>query len=513
MAEAPPIPLQAGPATKTLPSFSNALSLSLQRSADRLADGQLIYGPLTALLDECLQSDTIRKLPARLRNPLNALYKEISAITQKHFDSFLSSTPISLEPRILPQLLLPATTPTIKPASIPSTNLSANCSTTHTLPPTYATAAVSDSTAVPELLQTSRLTRKASVKTVKPSQDTRLFIRLNHNHLARAAGPFAMLTALKRHLKEDAYLIKEVQETKSGFALCTGSTKALDLLEKHTTSITNLITDCKIEKQPDWISYRITFVPRTVRVLDDQVQIQNVLVTDHILSEAIRDETNQHPTRIGQSLHSIQSGLFNTTWFVNFETSNHKLLPKILRILGTSVTAHRVITKAKTIQCTKCFQWHNERSCSRPQKCSTCGSSQHTKVDHPQKCATTTLHTCPARCLHCSGPHSADDIHCPLRPVNKVTVTKSQRLAIIQSCSSARLRAVAAAGCTKIPRTDTPMEVPSAIVQLIAPTIPKTPPQRLRTADGPPTTSAAVRFFSTATNNPFSPLSFNASHP
>lgn len=508
MADLPLIPPQARRALKAPPSFSNALSISLQRSADRLADGQLIYGPLTGLLDECLQSDTIRKLPAKLRGPLNALYKEISTITQRHFDSFLSSTPLSIGATTTLQPVPPSGTPSISPSSPYILNPHANHPPTRELPSTYATVVAAGPTAPLELVRT---TRRAPIKAIKPPQDTRLFIRLSPTHPARAAGAYAMLTALKHNLKEDAHLIKEVQETKSGFALCTRSVKALETLEKHSSTFANLITDCKIEKQPNWVSYRITFIPRSVRILDAHAQIQNALVTDHILSEAIRDETNQQSTRVEQSHQSLHSNLFNTTWYVSFDADKHKALPRSLRILGTTATAQKITTKAKTIQCSKCFQWHNERSCSRPQKCSACGSSQHTIKDHPLMCSTASPHTCPARCIHCSGPHPADDPLCPLRPINKVPVTKTQRLAIIHSYASARLRAIAAAGCTKSPRTDTLMEELPTLTQPVGPTTPKTI-RRPRTADGPPPTNTAARFF-VAPNNPFSPLSFNASRP
>jgi len=35
------------------------------------------------------------------------------------------------------------------------------------------------------------------------------------------------------------------------------------------------------------------YVPRIVRILDEHIQIQNTLVTKHILFEAIQDEINQ----------------------------------------------------------------------------------------------------------------------------------------------------------------------------------------------------------------------------
>jgi hypothetical protein len=72
---------------------------------------------------------------------------------------------------------------------------------------------------------------------VKTRPDTRLFLRVDPDHPARKAGPFAILTALKSLLGPDSKALREVQEVKSGFALCTGSLAALATLEKYTESI------------------------------------------------------------------------------------------------------------------------------------------------------------------------------------------------------------------------------------------------------------------------------------
>ena len=92
MAQLPPIPTRAALTMTPLPSFSHMLMNSLQHASERLTDGQLIYGPIAALWDEYLQTDAVRKLPAKLRNPLKALCNDISITTQKHFDTFLAGT-------------------------------------------------------------------------------------------------------------------------------------------------------------------------------------------------------------------------------------------------------------------------------------------------------------------------------------------------------------------------------------------------------------------------------------
>ena len=102
---------------------------------------------------------------------------------------------------------------------------------------------------------------KPAPKQVQPRPDTQLFIRISPSHPACKAGSFAILTALRDALGPDSKLLKEVQEVKSGYALCTGSQESLTALESKIPVIGNKITNCTIERQPHWITYRLTNVP------------------------------------------------------------------------------------------------------------------------------------------------------------------------------------------------------------------------------------------------------------
>jgi hypothetical protein len=77
-----------------------------------------------------------------------------------------------------------------------------------------------------------------TAKAPKTWPDTRLFLRLGPNHLAREAGSFALLTALKSALGAHAYLLREALKVPLGFALYTNSLKALMALEKYSKLIT-----------------------------------------------------------------------------------------------------------------------------------------------------------------------------------------------------------------------------------------------------------------------------------
>jgi hypothetical protein len=155
---------------------------------------------------------------------------------------------------------------------------------------------------------------------------------------------------------------------------------------------------------------------------------------------------------------------------MHFLTDSHQPLPRTLRILGTTVSLHKIAYKPKVIQCTNCFQWHNARTCSRRPYCRICGSNQHAKAKHTPNCIALSPYQCLAKCLYCGGPHPADDCNCPFRLTLKgPPKTKLQVEAITRDSKAAKSRAVAIAKCCRAPIIDVLMEE-----HLIYPTTPRT---------------------------------------
>ena len=83
--------------------------------------------------------------------------------------------------------------------------------------------------------------------------------------------------------------------------------------------------------------------------------LETRIVNAELLTDAITDFTSQSLTCIVETSQSVQNGLFNTSWFVSFETESHSPLGKTLRILSVKAIALVVTYKPKTIQCTRCF--------------------------------------------------------------------------------------------------------------------------------------------------------------
>jgi len=105
-------------------------------------------------------------------------------------------------------------------------------------------------------------------------------------------------------------------------------------------------------------------------------------------------------------------------------------------------------------------------------------------------------HQCPSKCLHYKGPHSADDLLCPLRPVPLCPKTAPEKAAIIKASKAAQKRAITAANCYITPCTD-------VVIILDTSVTPTRPSPEVVQA---PSTLPAPRFFNPGTPNVFSPL-------
>jgi hypothetical protein len=316
-------------------SLSHAIANAVKRAAERSNDGQRVYGPIATLWEEYIESDAVRKLPERLRYPLIALCRDISATANRHFDAYIKG---SHPPRPAKDTPVATTLPPPALVSAPAPSLTS-------IPHTYAEAAT-----IP-FESTSRgrfLAKKQQARTTRP--DTRLFLRIGPDHGARKVGAYAMLVALKKQLGSKAYLLQEVQALKTGYALCTDSVEDLLDLYKFADEIASSVGDCKIEKQAKWVTYRLDNIPRTVRTLSETITVNAKLLTGEIV-----DATGEAPVRVVETAQSAQSSLFNTSWFMSFETESHTLLHKTLRILGVRAIAIPVTFKTKISQCTRCF--------------------------------------------------------------------------------------------------------------------------------------------------------------
>ena len=419
-----------------------ALENTAKAASKRAAEGQKLFGPVATFLDEYLSSTT--NLPPHLLSALNALSTELSVVAQRHFNAFITGSTTMAAPDSAQ-----ASKPPSPPPSRPSSGLAQS---------TYALVAGSPTLA--NKPPKPSLPKKGPLK--KPTPDNRLFVRLPNGHEARQLHGYLILVKLRNLLGPG--LLREVQATRTGFALCPTSPDALKSLEDKRGAISDFFGGCLVERGSHWVSYRITNVPR---------QIGHHQVTPDAMIRQVTQVIGVTPVSVTETKHSASNPtLPYTCWFVNFpEGSPVSLVPRQPRLFGVVATATFLPRKSATIQCNRCWMWHNARSCARLPRCRLWGSTKHSEEGHSNCCDTPTPHLCPPRCVHCFGPHPADSIDCPLRPRAGNPPTRVLRSELRASGAAEYARTKVEAGCSKSPApTSDPPATPSPTGQMAADT-------------------------------------------
>jgi hypothetical protein len=489
------IPILPGPEGP----LQTALRESTAAAAIRATEGQRIFSPVAAFLDQ--HRNQTSGLPPHLQRALASLSDDLAAVAQRHFDAFISGT----TPENLTSTSLSASRPPPPPPSRPLPGLAQS---------TYAAAASS-----PVLAQsspTAKPTKKTPSKQLAP--DNRLFVRLPNAHPARDMQAYAIYASLRTQLRSNGSVLKEVQPTKTGFALCPSSPNGLSALEAQKEAISTFFGDCQVESGTRWISYRVTNVPRSIGQLSPDNKYSLVLVDSKAVASAVTDATGLTPISVTETSFSASNPhLAHSSWFVNFSEGTKTPLPHQLRLFGAVASARLMARKTTVIQCNRCWMWHNSRSCARPPRCRLCGSTEHPEQSHSNRCSAPHPHQCPPRCLHCHGPHPADHPDCLLRPSKLNTAyTKAQKSEIRKSCSAALARTRTEMGCSIQPPvssqeqmavdtepTPSPSQgVPPLITSPFRPTTPPPPPP----LSAPPSTARALRFADLQPTNRFDAL-------
>jgi hypothetical protein len=293
----------------------------------------------------------------------------------------------------------------------------------------------------------------------EPTPDNRLFVRLPNSHAARDMQGYAVLTSLRTNLGTDGPLLKDVQTTKTGFALCPTTPDALAALEARKDIISGFFGQCLVERSSYWVSYRVTNVPRRVGQITGDCKQTLIPVDAQTIAHTVLEATRIAPVSVTETTYSVSNPtLPYSCWFVNFPEGTPTTIPRQLHLFGTVATATYLPRKTTIVQCSRCWMWHNARSCARPPRCRLCGTTEHTEEGHNNRCDTPAPYICPPRCIHCHGPYPADHTDCSLRRRTGNSPTKLQISAIRSSGSAKSLRTRMEAGCTHTQPTDHPTD-------------------------------------------------------
>lgn len=322
---------------------------------------------------------------------------------------------------------------------------------------------------------------------------------------------YAIYSSLRAKLGSNGPALKEVQSTKTGFALCPSSPEAIVTLEAQKESILDFFGDCHVERGSHWVSYRVTNVPRLIGQISHTGEYTLVPVDLKAMACAVSESIGLAPISVSETaFSSTNPNLASSSWFVNFpEGTSTTVLPRQLRLFGTIATARLLARKTTVIQCNRCWNWHNTRCCARPPKCRLCGSTEHLEDGHHNRCDALPPHQCPPRCLHCHGPHPANSTTCLLRPGQDYTApTKSQKLEIRKSCFAALSQARLEKGCQTQPPPPSPqaestqdnMAIDTRATHTYSPSPFPQPPSRTTTPPprspprAPPSTNRSARY-------------------
>ncbi|CCU81551.1 endonuclease/reverse transcriptase [Blumeria hordei DH14] len=381
--------------------MQDTLTKSVKSLTARAKEAETLFGGISALIDKHSSAPNYATLPAKQAEAFKSLYNDLAKVAARHFDAYHCDKPMT------------------------------QFAGRHT--------------------PTPQTTAKARLQPKPTRTDDRLFVRIPEGNTLRDHSAYAIQYHLKAKLGNEGQILTNVQSTKTGFALCPKDGDSENLMEKIKS--VSFFGDAPVEKATPWTSYRIKNVPRTYGALEhinEEWKYCLKPVTAEALKDALATAAGAVPVAIAASRdNDANPTSSSTTWIVRFLES-HQRLPRTLFLFGCRTQTRILPKRQMAVQCTRCWLWHNTRTCASDLRCRLCGSSRHSEKDHANQCGATGQYICPNRCIHYHGPHPADDVSCDLRPKpSGPPKIKNQVTAIRQINADARLWKQAEAGCIK----------------------------------------------------------------
>ncbi|OJD20323.1 hypothetical protein ACJ73_08345 [Blastomyces percursus] len=283
------------------------------------------------------------------------------------------------------------------------------------------TATYAEAAATPTSVQTTVPKSPLSTRHLKTEKPARILARLPTDHIARRASPIATLQKLRRELTEPlAAAIKGVQNILTGIAIAVSSLQGMEALLAKKYEISAILTSTQVEKEERWVTCIIPGLQPEYQVYEGRTQT----VTAKQAAEESTRITGVTPQLC--RWNRAQPERPSNALVLAFPPEAAVRLPKTVDIYGHRRPVIIKPPKAQILQCSRCWGFHLERYCNRNPRCRRCSSRDH-QEGHPachkednEDCG------CPDRCTNCLGPHAANDLSCPARPVNQAYWTKSK---------------------------------------------------------------------------------------
>jgi hypothetical protein len=290
---------------------------------------------------------------------------------------------------------------------------------------------------------------------------TRVFIRIANQHTARKLAPFAILQKLRTHLPREAQ-INEVQAVPTGFALVPKDTTAAQQILRAQNIIREIIKDATVEMEEKWITAIIPELPTATQSFEGDL----VPITEEMAKNELQLLTGVQLEKTRWSMATVEKKLQRGTLVIACKSENISKLPNRISLFGARCPLIIKKPRVQLRQCHRCWDFHDERYCTRKQRCRLCSSTEHLEASHScpqgnQDC------DCPKKCAKCSGPHAADDPACPAKPsITKGSILKKTRIeltAIRNAQALAQKAKAKESKCQKQSSAETPTDTPTPL--------------------------------------------------
>jgi len=258
-----------------------------------------------------------------------------------------------------------------------------------------------------------------------PKEDLRVFVRLDAEAPARNCESYAIRTHIAAKAGIDLHQIPAAFPVNSGWAIRTADATTRDLIVQRQFEWAEDLGAKSVEVSKKWYTYVVSHCPRRLTDLQGNEADYDAAVKDEIACQ-----TGLTPVSIRPSRHD-SNDLPNKTLIVSFLEPTQKSW----RLFGSSRLARYIDKPTVPRQCDKCWDFHARHSCDRRPTCKRCG-----KAGHDSSCAA------PEQCGNCLGPHAADFLKCPARPIRshgafrRLTKEEKTRVREMGAQLSAQLR-------------------------------------------------------------------------
>ncbi|KAI0996690.1 hypothetical protein K3495_g11495 [Podosphaera aphanis] len=258
----PPPPLHSSTQKGGERSLTETL-LSTTSAADaRNREATLMFQNIAAVLDEAISEDTA--LPQHLKKRFRDFVADLNSVARRHFECHVRGSPRPPKPYTETQSI---------PISqqVPETNFMQASTTKPSTKKLFAAVVATPSLAaapkasrpknVSPPIKPAQATNKGKI--AKPHEDNRLLVRVAAGHPALNISPYAVMEQLNNFLNQK--LVREVQLTKTGFAICPASVEVQEILVTKIPVLQGFLSSrgqCTVEKPENHAAYRTSGVPR-----------------------------------------------------------------------------------------------------------------------------------------------------------------------------------------------------------------------------------------------------------